>query len=207
MAVDNTKVIHMRPFEQAWNLLKGNPHMRDEHGQSIDQPAAALYANLRNRIDTPGLGEFGYTPADVLESFADSYRGTPAAKRSFFGPSRNQHDVLTEGRNLTSRNLNRQGTPKPMLGVQRQDRNEVEHPNKPESTDDNFGELSHLTIPEINQMKENEAAEMERIAQERRDFEQMDPQGNYFLPAHLRPPPPPPTTDVQMQPGNVMDLM
>ena len=89
------------PIDLAWAILKGNPAMKDAHGQNIDNTAAALYDNLAAH------GGNAYTRADVLDAYREMAQDDTSAQM--------QHQDPEHGRNY---------------GIERQDRHEVEHPNQ-----------------------------------------------------------------------------
>ena len=150
------------PMTLAWAILKGNPAMKDARGQNIDQPAAALYDNLAAQ------GGNTYTRPHVLDEYRRMAQGDTQAQMQ-------QDADFTGGRNY---------------GIERQDRHEVEHPNK------------SSRVKAIKEMLERNGnpnfamLEMARRLDEQRDF------GNAN-----QAPSQPTGTDVKMKPGNIMDHM
>lgn len=149
------------PMTLAWAILKGNPAMKDARGQNIDQPAAAMYDNLAQEM---GNDDFGLTPKDKRK------RAGRMTRRQM------QESDPEDGRNY---------------GVQRQDRHEVDHPNKPSR------------VKAIKEMLERNGSnpnfamlEMARRLDEQRDFGDAS-----------QAPSQPTGTDVKMKPGNIMDQM
>jgi hypothetical protein len=148
------------PMTLAWSILKGNPAMRDARGQNIDQPAAAMYDNVAQEI---GNDDFGLKPKDKRR------RAHRMTQRQM------EQSDPEDGRNY---------------GVVRQDRHEVEHPNKPSRVKAIKEMLERNGNPNFAML------EMARRLDEERDF------GN-----PNQAPSQPTGTDVKMKPGNIMDQM
>ena len=171
----------MQPFDIAWNLLKGNPEMKDAHGQNIDQPAAALYGNLAAGrgalIDSALPVRAGMPVMDIERRLAS------ALTQAQMQQADPQH-----GRNY---------------GIERQDRHEVEHPNKPSRVEAILEALERRGGDDPNNLASESQLRMARQEDAERDF------GDKKYPLWVYPDPYDKYhgTDVQMQPGNVMDLM
>jgi uncharacterized membrane-anchored protein YjiN (DUF445 family) len=97
----------MNPMNEAWTLLKGNPAMRDRHGQAINHPAAMVYENLASRLED-----------ERRPHTARRRRAEGLAARSVLnhGPREELSDLAEEMRKPTHqmrirRNLERGGNP------------------------------------------------------------------------------------------------
>ena len=101
------------PIDLAWAILKANPEMKDARGQNIDHTSAAFYDNLaaakRGMLATRrDLGEAG-------EATRVPISGSDARLARALTHAQLQRPDPEHGRNY---------------GVERQDRHEVDHPNK-----------------------------------------------------------------------------
>ena len=170
------------PMTLAWAILKGNPEMKDARGQNIDQPAAAMYDNL-----------------------AAAKRGLLATRRAVPGDTAPFGEGILSDRRLASALTHaqmQQPDPQhgPNYGVERQDRHEVEHPNKPSKVDAILEALERRGGDDPDGLASESRLREARQQDEKRDF------GDMKYPMFWNPDPQRPT-DPKMKPGNVMDLM
>ena len=164
-------MIHMKPFEQAWVILKNNPYIPEEK----IYPAMHMHQGQRK------LGEQHAGQMDDLMS------GFPAKPLPNV-PIRTQTEQMNA---LKEALLDKQrGEIQPHNVAQRQDRHEVEHPNQSSRVKALLDLLERGGDASLAQLRMAQQQDKER------DF------GNPNLA-----PSQPTGTDVQMQPGNAMDLM